>query len=64
MNQPIKKGDTVRLRPRTKRYKFPPNRQSYPNAIVEYVGPHGETLVSRDLQGMKWWNVEDLEKVP
>lgn len=59
---PIRLGDTVRLSTRTKLFHIPEGREDHATAVVQAVNLYdcGGVKVNRDLNGMMWWNEEDL----
>lgn len=59
----IKPGDIVRLKNSTVRYRVPEGREDNRSARVKTVFGVGGMLLERDLNGMKWWNVEDVQVV-
>ena len=59
----LKPGDRVRLLVSVKRQPVPEGRQDFRSATIRAMGTDGAVHLDRDLNGMRWWNVSDLQRV-
>jgi len=63
----IKVGMRVMLRngvARTPPGLIPEEREDHKSALVLSIGEEGQCHLSRDLNGMRWWNADDLQRAP
>lgn len=62
----IQVGDVVRFKPGIRTGEIPDGREANETAVVSVLLtdiPRG-IKTEKDLMGIKYWNVDDLEKVP
>jgi hypothetical protein len=57
----LKVGDVVQLKADVRRPIVPEGREDNKTATIRALLEHGGLFLNRDLHGMKWWNVQDVE---
>lgn len=57
----IQPGMNVMLKTKVVRTPVPQGRQDNRSAIVESINEEGACRLRRDLNGMRWWHVSDLQ---
>lgn len=59
----IKKGDMVRVKNGLCTARVPEGRVDNRTAKVRSIGEQGEVHTDRDLNGCRWWNAAELQRV-